>query len=700
MTDLKTLHTEAKSRISMEISETLDQRRFVTEQRRFVDVPGAQWEGSTNAGTAFDDGKFDKYPRFEVNRVAKECSRIISEYRNNRIRVRFRPQDGEASEALAERLNGKFRANWEENGGRDSADNAVDAQVKGGMGCIRLDTKLVDELDIENEDREIVFKRVEDAERCVFFDPNAKEYDKSDAAWAVEVFAMSAQSYEDEYGLIPSSVPVDTMSQMFDWCPPDVVYIARYYYVKVEPTTLQSYRSPITGEISTYDDEEIKDVKEELEMMGAELVKERKVKVRRIYCGLMNGESWIDDPVVIPFDFIPLIPFYGHRTIVDGIERLEGHAGKAMDAQRLENLMASMLADTANQSSGDGIPIVDIDMIPGALGNAWADRNIKRPAFLPMKSLKDKAGNVVSAAQVSGYTQPTQISPAMAALLQFTGTAVQQITGSNQLESIPSNIATETVNSIFNRMDTAAFIHMDNVAKSMRHIGRVWISGFRKLNGSDKPTRVLNQDGSDDMVLMSEEIVDQQTGNVVKLNDLSVGKYQVTVDVGQSFAARRDATVKTLIDILKIIPPTDPKYSAIAGVLAVNIDGEGLEGLKKHIRKELLLSGIEEPRTEEEKAEVAQAQQAAQSQPDPLMVQAMAQQQLAEAETIKAQTQMAKVQVDAFKAQSQNVVDNSAAALNMAKAQDISNDQVRAALNLLGQFLDRQTTAAGQMINQ
>ncbi|MGL5329133.1 MAG: portal protein, partial [Peptostreptococcaceae bacterium] len=83
-----------------------------------------------------------------------------------------------------------------------------------------------------------------------------------------------------------------------------------------------------------------------------------------------------------------------------------------------------------------------------------------------------------------------------------------------------------------------------------------------------------------------------------------------------------------------------------------------------------------------------------------LMVQAMAQDKLAEAETIKAQTGLAKVQIDAFKAQSQNVVDNSAAALNMAKAQDISNDQVRAALNLLGQFLDRQTTAAGQMINQ
>ena len=76
----------------------------------------------------------------------------------------------------------------------------------------------------------------------------------------------------------------------------------------------------------------------------------------------------------------------------------------------------------------------------------------------------------------------------------------------------------------------------------------------------------------------------------------------------------------------------------------------------------------------------------------------MAQQQLAQAEMIKAQTSAAKVEVDAFKAQSQNMVDNSTAALNIAKANDISNDQVRQALSMLSQYLEKQTAKAGDLI--
>ena len=54
----------------------------------------------------------------------------------------------------------------------------------------------------------------------------------------------------------------------------------------------------------------------------------------------------------IPGEHIPLIPVYGRRSFVDNQERIEGQAAKAMDAQRLENLMVSMIADNATQAGG------------------------------------------------------------------------------------------------------------------------------------------------------------------------------------------------------------------------------------------------------------------------------------------------------------------------------------------------------------
>lgn len=112
-------------------------REKCIEATRFARVPGGQWEGATAAGTKLDE-QFEKYPKFEINKVATELNRIIAEYRNNRITVKFRPGDREASEELANKLNGLFRADYEETDGGEACDNAFDDAATGGFGCFRF----------------------------------------------------------------------------------------------------------------------------------------------------------------------------------------------------------------------------------------------------------------------------------------------------------------------------------------------------------------------------------------------------------------------------------------------------------------------------------------------------------------------------------------------------------------------------------
>ncbi|HAV8238977.1 TPA: portal protein [Escherichia coli] len=521
-------------------SATQDMREQIIEAQRFVRVSGAQWEGSTNAGYSFDEGRFEHYPRFELNKIARECDRIIGEYRQNRISVKFRPKDDKASEALAEKMNGKFRADYQETSGGEACDNAFDDAVTGGFGCFRMCADYEDEMDPSNEQRRISLLPVYDPATCVFFDQDSKQYDRSDAMWAMEMFSMTPKAFEAEYpDSIAASLSRDDTGTQYDWSTPDAIYVGRYYEVRIEKVKLTAWRNPVSGETAIYDEEQIKDIVDELTDGAFELIGERTVKKRRVYCGLLSGAEWLEEPKRIPGEHIPLIPVYGRRSFVDNQERIEGHAAKAMDAQRLENLMVSMIADNATQAGGDGIPVVDVDMIPGPLATHWAERNKKRPAFLPMVSLKNKNGDITAQAQVSSYTPPTQMPPALAGLLQYTGTAIQQITGASQLENMPSNVATDTVDSIFNRMDTQSYIYMDNMAKSMRRAGVVWLSMAREVYGSDTPMRIVNEDGSDDVALMTGEVVDRQTGQVIALNDLSQGNYEVTVDVGQSFATLR-----------------------------------------------------------------------------------------------------------------------------------------------------------------
>lgn len=660
-----------------------DVREKCIEATRFARVPGGQWEGATAAGTKLDD-RFEKYPKFEINKVATELNRIIAEYRNNRITVKFRPGDKEASEELANKLNGLFRADYEETDGGEACDNAFDDAATGGFGCFRLTSMLVNEYDPMDERQRIAIEPVYDPSRSVWFDPDAKKYDKSDALWAFCMYSLSPEKYEAEYGKTPpASLDVTTMTSWeYDWFEPEVVYIAKYYEVRKESVDVISYRQPITGEIATYDSDQIEDIEDELALSGFQEVARRSVKRRRVYVSVVDGQNFLEKPRRIPGEHIPLIPVYGKRWFIDDIERVEGHIVKAMDPQRLYNLQVSMLADSAAQDPGQ-VPIFDPEQVRG-LEKHWEDRGKKRPAFLVARAPRDKTGNPIGPAAPGSFTPAPQLSPAIATMLQLTSADIQEVTGSSQaMQQMPSNIAQETVNNLMNRADMASFIYLDNMAKSLKRAGEVWLSMAREVYGSEREVRVVNEDGTDDIALMNAQVVDSQTGRVVALNDLSTGRYDVTVDVGPSYTARRDATVSVLTNVLSTMLPNDPMRHAIQGIILDNIDGEGLDDFKEYNRNQLLTSGIVKPRNEKEQQIVMQAQQAAANQQNPEMVLAQAQMVAAQAEAQKATNETAQTQIKAFTAQQDAMESQANTVYKLAQARNIDDKAVMEAIRLL-----------------
>ncbi|EKB5300282.1 portal protein [Salmonella enterica] len=680
---LEKKHERIMLRFDRAYTPQQDVREKCIEATRFARVPGGQWEGATAAGTKLDD-RFEKYPKFEINKVATELNRIIAEYRNNRITVKFRPGDKEASEELANKLNGLFRADYEETDGGEACDNAFDDAATGGFGCFRLTSMLVNEYDPMDERQRIAIEPVYDPSRSVWFDPDAKKYDKSDALWAFCMYSLSPEKYEAEYGKTPpASLDVTTMTSWeYDWFEPEVVYIAKYYEVRKESVDVISYRQPITGEIATYDSDQIEDIEDELALAGFQEVARRSVKRRRVYVSVVDGQNFLEKPRRIPGEHIPLIPVYGKRWFIDDIERVEGHIAKAMDPQRLYNLQVSMLADSAAQDPGQ-VPIFDPEQVRG-LEKHWEDRGKKRPAFLVARAPRDKAGNPIGPAAPGSFTPAPQLSPAIATMLQLTSADIQEVTGSSQaMQQMPSNIAQETVNNLMNRADMASFIYLDNMAKSLKRAGEVWLSMAREVYGSEREVRVVNEDGTDDIALMNAQVVDSQTGRVVALNDLSTGRYDVTVDVGPSYTARRDATVSVLTNVLSTMLPNDPMRPAIQGIILDNIDGEGLDDFKEYNRNQLLTSGIVKPRNEKEQQIVMQAQQEAANQQNPEMVLAQAQMVAAQAEVQKATNETAQTQIKAFTAQQDAMESQANTVYKLAQARNIDDKAVMEAIRLL-----------------
>lgn len=665
-----------------------DVRAKCIEATRFARVPGGQWEGATAAGTKLND-HFKKYPKFEINKISNELNRIISEYRNNRITVKFRPGDKEASEDLANKLNGLFRADYEETDGGEACDNAFDDAATGGFGCFRLTTNLVNELDPTDDRQRIFIEPIYDPSRSVWFDPDAKKYDKSDAAWAFCMYSLSADKYKAEYNKDPATLDIGIgRSWDYDWYDNDVVYIAKYYEVRKESVDVVAFRNPFTGESVTYDSEQLEQVQDELEEIGFIEEARRTIKRRRVYVSVVDGDGFLEKAQRIPGEHIPLIPVYGKRWFIDDVERVEGHIAKAMDPQRLYNLQVSMLADSATQDPG-AVPIVGKSQIKG-LEKHWEDRNTKRPAFLPLNETVDKQGNVIAPASAIGYTQPQPLNQAMAALLQQTGLDIQEVTGSSQaMQQMPSNIAKETVNSLMHRSDMASFIYLDNMAKSLKRAGEVWLSMAREVYGSDRQVRIVNEDGTDDIALMSVSVKDRDTGRVIAMNDLSAGRYDVTVDVGPSYTARRDATVSVLTSLLSGMLPQDPMRSVVQGIILDNMDGEGLDEFKEYNRKQLLTQGVVKPRNAEEEQIVAQAMQQAQ-QPNAELLAAQGVFLQGQAEVQKTKNEELSIQVKAFQAQTEARVAEAKVVQLLASADSTKRAEIREALKMLHTFQKQQ----------
>ncbi|EPS1554649.1 portal protein [Proteus mirabilis] len=685
---LQQRHERIMLRFDRAHSPQEDVRAKCVEATRFARVPGGQWEGATSAGTKLND-HFEKYPKFEINKIATELNRIISEYRNNRITVKFRPGDKEASEDLADKLNGLFRADYEETDGGEACDNAFDDAATGGFGCFRLTTNLVNELDPMDDRQRISIEPIYDPSRSVWFDPDAKKYDKSDAEWAFCMYSLSTEKYKAEYKKDPATLDVGIdRSWDYDWFDSDVVYIAKYYEVRKESVDVVSFRNPITSEVVTYDSEQLEQVGDELIDIGFVEVARRTVKRRRVYVSVVDGDGFLEKAQRIPGEHIPLIPVYGKRWFIDDVERVEGHIAKAMDAQRLYNLQVSMLADSAAQDPGS-VPIVGKQQIKG-LEKHWADRNSKRPAFLPLNEITDKQGNVIAPASAIGYTQPQPLNQAMAALLQQTSLDIQEVTGASQaMQQMPSNIAKETVNSLMHRSDMASFIYLDNMAKSLKRAGEVWLSMAREVYGSDRQVRVVNEDGTDDIALMSVTIRDKQTGEIVAMNDLSTGRYDVTVDVGPSYTARRDATVSVLTNLLAGMLPQDPMRAVVQGIILDNMDGEGLDEFKEYNRNQLLTQGVVKPRNAEEEQIVAQAQQQAQ-QPNAELLAAQGVYLQGQAEVQKTKNEELSIQVKAFQAQTEARVAEAKVVQLLASADSTKRAEIREALKMLHNFQKEQ----------
>lgn len=583
-----------------------DERRQSLEDRRFYSIAGAQYEGRLGE-------LFENKPQIEINKTHLSVIRIINEYRNNRITVDYVSKDGTDRTDLADFCDGLYRADEQDSVADEAYDNSFEEGVGGGMGAFRYRSVQEDEFDDENEYQRIAIEPIFDADQCVFFDLDAKRYDKADADRCWVLIPMTRPRFRDEFGKDPVSFPRNDNEDYFDWHPDDTVYICEHYRVEHKKENLYIYED-LEGNEETYSESDF-DTDESLEEIllatGSQLVRERSVKKRRIHKYLVDGAEILEDCGLIAGPNIPITPFYGKRWVVQNIERWMGHVRLQKDAQRLGNIERSQLA-TISAMSPTEKPIFLEEQMQGN-EQRWADDNVLNLPYQVINGIEDSEGNLNPMGPV-GSVKPPSIPPALAALIQISDQDQRDLSGNQeQGEQIRSNISSEAYSMIQTSLGMQTFIYMSNFAKTMKRGGEIWL-GMKRETAVEQGRlmKTIDRQGNTRQAELMRK-VQGPNGEVITENDLREAKFELVSEVGPSSSSKKQATIKGISEILPFA--TDPAdQRALTATAIMNMEGEGLDSLGEYFRKKLVEMGVEKPNEEEEAAMEAAA---ANQQPDP-----------------------------------------------------------------------------------
>lgn len=663
---LATIHARAKLQFDKIQSAVREERLQCLEDRRFYSIAGAQWEGKLGE-------QFANKPKFEVNKIHLAVIRIINEYRNNRITVDFVSKDGTKNDDLADTCDGLYRADEQDSGAEEAYDNAFEEAVGGGFGAFRLRACEEDEEDEENEQQRIKIEPIFDADSCVFFDLDAKRQDKADANHCFVLTSMTHDAYKEEYKDDPSSWNKDITNSEFDWCTPDIVYVAEYYVVE-KVKEKQHIFVLIDGTEQRHMADELEDdpsILERLNATGAQELRVKTLERRKVHKYMMSGSKVLEDCGYIAGRYIPIVPVYGKRWFIDNIERCMGHVRLCKDAQRLKNMQLSRLGEIAALSPIEK-PIMAPEQVAG-LEHMWANDNIDNNPYLLANPLTDANGQIIAQGPMS-YTKPPQVPAALAALLQLTDADIRELLGNQeQGEKINANVSAEAIDLVQNQLGMQSYIYIDNFAKAIKRCGVIWLSMTKELYVEEgRRMKTIGKQDEVDSVELSRPVIGES--GIEYENDLTKASFDVGVDVGPTSSSKKSAIVRQLQALLPFT--TDPDdLKVLLAMIYMNMEGEGIKDFRNYYRKYLVKIGVVEPTEEEQQELIAAAQN---QPPDP-------QAELANALAQESQAKAMKAQADTYLTAAKTEQTKADTAKTIASMENEQRDSVANALSKINQ---------------
>ena len=621
--------------------------------------------------------------RGEFDLLRKAYRQIIAELAENPVQVDFDPV-GETKEDVADFLDGIYRTEDGENSTIEAYSQAESEAVVCGCGAWELYTEY-EEMGGNNRNQVIKRRPLYEANNNVYWDPNSKRLDCEDADWVDALVPYSEDGYKklvkemtgEELDIGMPSFKYPEQSYTFPWIGGEgkKIYVVRFYHREKVKHKILTFTDPF-GETLQFKESEVKGHEDYIIDMGLQqdedatkVVEEYEVRLyiasgAEILNGEMNEETGEREGEVIVGQDLAIVPIYGERAFIEGEETYEGFVKLAKDPQRLRDFALSYEADVLSRSPRPK-PIYWQEQIAGhedMYGETGSENNY--PYLIMNRVAEDGTPLPVQAIGVS----PEQTIPqSVFEMIDQTRQAVEDVAN----PGIPQDVADpdmsgKAIHAIQARIDKQSIIYQIHRKHAKRRDSKIYAGMAAEIFDVPRKMTVTKKDGS-----RSEDEIMKSTigedGNVVVLNDFRDASFKTYSKIGPSYSSQKEQTVERITMMIPNMDPGDPIRRALLLKSLELMDGVEFDDIKEYAKKELILSGITEPETDEEKAMLEQAQNQPQK-PDANM-------QLALAEMEKAKVGHEKNQIEVMKIQT-----------------NIQNENVKRMIDKFGAITDRLET--------
>lgn len=557
MTDSEILK-EAQARLKLAADAEAEARAEALDDLRFVS--GEQWPDEIK-----HQRDTDGRPCLVVNRLPQFVAQVVNDARQNRAAIKVNPVDDKSDPETAELLQGLIR-HIETTSNADTAyDQAMESAVIGGFGHWRI---LTDYADQESFDQEIRIEPIPNP-FMVYWDPAAKFVDRSDARFCLIVADMPKSEFEAAY---PDSESVSkaNMDSIGDkapgWAAGEMIRVAEYFRVSEEEYTLCLIQTDQGARVLP---------KSEVPA-GYPVEKTRTARRRKVNWYKVNGLEVLEKQE-LPGQWIPVVSVFGQELNIEGKKKLISLVRHAKDPQRMYNYWAS--AETEAIALAPKSPWIVAEGQLEGYEQQWQASNVRNFTFLTYKP-RTANGQPLPAPTRNVY------EPAIQAISQARMMAADDMKATTGIyDSSLGNRSNETSGkAILARQkegDIATFHFVDNLARAIRHTGRILIDLIPRIYDTARVVRILGEDGSVDTKPVNTPVVEQ---GIERIYDLTAGKYDVTVSVGPSYSTKRQEAAESMMALTQAYPP----LMQVAGDLMVrNMDWPGADDMAERLKKTL-----------------------------------------------------------------------------------------------------------------